>query len=46
VGRLIPGFQGDLALLDRDLLSVPTPWIDSTRVVLTVVGGRIVYRAP
>jgi predicted amidohydrolase YtcJ len=46
VGRLIPGFQGDLVLLDRDLLGVPTPWIDSTRVVLTVVGGRIVYRAP
>ena len=46
VGRLMPGFQADLVLLDRDLLSAPAPWIDSTRVALTVIGGRIVHRAP
>ncbi|MGE0554058.1 MAG: amidohydrolase [Gemmatimonadales bacterium] len=46
VGRLTPGRQADFAVLSRNLLAIQPAWIDSTRVVLTAVGGRVVYRAP
>lgn len=46
VGRLKPGMKADLAVLDRDLLTMPQDSLDHARVRLTIVGGKVVYRAP
>ncbi len=44
-GRLAPGYQADLVLLDQDLTRVPPEAIERARVRATVVGGRVVYEA-
>ncbi|MEO8202122.1 MAG: amidohydrolase family protein, partial [Gemmatimonadota bacterium] len=44
-GSIRVGKLGDLALLDRNLLTIPASEIARTKVVLTVLGGKIVYRA-
>jgi predicted amidohydrolase YtcJ len=44
-GTLSVGRKADLVLLDRNLLTVPATSIDSVRVRLTMVGGRVVFRA-
>ncbi|MDL2717322.1 MAG: amidohydrolase [Acidobacteriota bacterium] len=46
-GRVAPGFDADFTVLDRDVVAVATPAgeILKTKVVMTVVGGEIVYRA-
>lgn len=46
VGSLEPGKLADLVILDRDITQIPQAEIRDTQVVLTVVGGRIVYRRP
>ena len=43
-GSIEPGKLADLAVLSQDILSVPADAIRETKVYLTVVGGRIVYR--
>jgi predicted amidohydrolase YtcJ len=45
-GVLKPGARADLVLLDRDLTLIPPTDIPNARVLVTVVGGRVVYRAP
>ncbi len=47
-GVLAPGKWADITVTDQDLLQVPERDILKTRVLLTVVGGRIVHdgRAP
>lgn len=40
-GTLEPGKLADLAVLDRDYLTVPAAELPATRAVLTLVGGRI-----
>jgi hypothetical protein len=47
-GRIAPGFDADLTVLDRDVVSdaLPPAEIPKSKVLLTVVGGEIVYRAP
>jgi len=42
-GRLAPGLLADLVVLDRDLLSVTPGEVRDARVLLTVVGGRVVF---
>jgi predicted amidohydrolase YtcJ len=42
-GRMVPGQLADLAVLDRDYLSVPEEEIKSIVSVLTVVDGRVVH---
>ena len=42
-GRLMPGRYADLAVLDRDVLTVPDDEIAETRSVMTVVGGRTTW---
>jgi len=42
-GTLAVGKLADLAVLDRDYLSVPTEEIGGTVSLLTMVGGRVVY---
>ena len=44
-GRLAPGYVADFVVLDRDLTVIPAVEILKTRVLLTVVGGRVVYVA-
>lgn len=45
-GKIAKGYDADLTVLERDVVSpaVPAPDIPKTRVVLTVVGGEIVYQ--
>lgn len=42
-GMLARGMLADLVLIDRDLTRMPPETIRDARVVLTVVGGRVVY---
>ena len=44
-GTLARGYLADLVVLDKDILSIPADEIRSTRVLFTVVGGQIRYRA-
>jgi hypothetical protein len=43
LGRLAPGFRADLVLLDQDLYSVASTAIGATHVLLTMVGGDVVF---
>ena len=45
LGSIEPGNHADLAVLDRDVFTVPDEELKRTRSVLTLVGGRIVYDA-
>lgn len=45
VGTLEVGKLADLAVLSQDIFSVPPETIGKTRVVTTMVGGKIVYGA-
>ncbi len=47
-GRIAPGFDADLTVLDRDIVSdsLPAAEIPKAKVLLTVVGGEVVYSAP
>jgi predicted amidohydrolase YtcJ len=42
-GMLKPGFLADLVIVDRDPFSVQPAQIKGLKVLLTMVGGRIVY---
>ena len=42
-GTLMPGMLADLVVLSRDITRVPPREILTTEILLTVVGGKIVY---
>jgi predicted amidohydrolase YtcJ len=42
-GLLARGMLADIVVIDRDLTSIPPETIRDARVMLTVVGGRVVY---
>jgi predicted amidohydrolase YtcJ/outer membrane protein assembly factor BamB/cytochrome c553 len=44
LGTLEPGKLADLVVLDRDILSEPAPEILKTRIIYTVLNGKVVYR--
>lgn len=44
-GRLLPGLDGDLAILDRDITAAPATEIGAASVAATVVGGKVVFGA-
>lgn len=44
-GTISPGKLADLVALSDDLFSIPPERIKDARVVLTVVGGKVVYQA-
>jgi len=46
LGSLEPGKFADFLVLDRDYLTVPEADIANTRVLMTVVGGKIVHLVP
>jgi predicted amidohydrolase YtcJ len=43
-GRLAPGYVADFVVLDRDLTAIPAGEILKTRILQTVVDGRVVYK--
>lgn len=45
-GKLAPGNQADLVLLDQDLTAIPPETIDRVRVRTTLVGGKVVFQRP
>lgn len=45
IGQLKPGLKADLVVVDRDLLTMPSAEIDRAKIRVTVVGGKVVYRA-
>ena len=44
-GSLEPGKLADMVVLSHDIMSVPEDQIMQARVTLTILGGRVVYRA-
>lgn len=45
-GSLEPGKLADFIVLDRDLFKIEPSEIGKTEVLLTVVGGKVVYESP
>ena len=45
-GTLESGKLADLVVLDKDLFTIPADRLREARVVMTVVGGKVVYEAP
>ncbi|MEG0260640.1 MAG: amidohydrolase [Lysinibacillus sp.] len=42
-GQIVPGFEADFTVLERDIFSVDVEEIPHIRVAYTVIDGRIVY---
>ena len=42
-GSLTVGKLADLVVIDRDLFAIPAPELKEARVMLTIVGGKVVY---
>jgi predicted amidohydrolase YtcJ len=45
-GSLEPGKLADLIVLSQDLFKIPPDAIGKTEVLLTMVGGKVVYQSP
>ena len=45
-GSLTPGKLADIVVLSRDILMVPDRDIPGTKVLMTIVGGKVMYEAP
>ncbi|MBV8468456.1 MAG: amidohydrolase [Burkholderiaceae bacterium] len=45
VGSIEPGKLADLAVLDRNFMTAPENQLAFTKVLLTMVGGRVVWRS-
>jgi predicted amidohydrolase YtcJ len=45
-GSLEPGKLADLIVVDQDLFKIPASQIDKTEVLVTMVGGKVVYESP
>jgi predicted amidohydrolase YtcJ len=43
VGRIKAGFYADFTIIDRDIFDIPVKEIPKTKVIHTIVGGRVVY---
>ncbi|MBR0896731.1 amidohydrolase [Bradyrhizobium tropiciagri] len=44
-GRLLPGYDADIAVLSQDIFSVDPRALPETRSILTIVDGQVVYCA-
>jgi predicted amidohydrolase YtcJ len=44
-GSLTPGKYADIVVLSKDILTVPAEEIREAKVLYTIVGGKILYRA-
>lgn len=45
-GKLAPGYFADLVVHSQDLFSIPSMDIHKTKVLLTMVDGKVVFRDP
>jgi predicted amidohydrolase YtcJ len=45
IGSIAPGKRADLVLLDRDVLTVSPEEMRDTKVLWTMVAGKVVWRA-
>lgn len=45
-GKLAPGYDADLVLLDQDLTAIPPDALERVVVRTTVVGGKVVFSQP
>lgn len=45
-GSITPGKLADLVVLSQDLMTIPEEEIPATRVVFTILGGKVRYRDP
>ena len=45
LGSIQPGKYADLVVLDRDYFTIPADRIKDIKPVMTMVGGKIVFRA-
>jgi predicted amidohydrolase YtcJ len=45
-GTIEPGKLADIAVLSQDIFTAPTPALPQTVSLLTMVGGKVVYRSP
>jgi predicted amidohydrolase YtcJ len=45
IGSIAPGKQADLTLVDRDVLTVPAEEMRDTKILWTMVAGRVVWSA-
>jgi predicted amidohydrolase YtcJ len=45
IGTIAPGKQADLVLVDRDVMTVPAEEMRDTKVLWTMMGGKIVWSA-
>jgi len=43
LGKIAPGYLADLVALSQDLLTIPPPEIDRTKVELTIMDGQVVF---
>ena len=43
-GRIMPGFLADIIVFSKDLFTIPSMDIHTTKVVLTIFDGKIIYR--
>ena len=43
-GMIKQGYLADLAVFDRDLMSIPPEAIRAAEVIMTIVGGEIVFQ--
>ena len=44
LGTIAPGKLADIAVIDRDLLTIPPESLAAARVAVTVAGGKVIYR--
>ncbi len=44
-GSITPGKLADITVLSRDIMTIPDDSIPATRVVYTIIGGQVKYRA-
>ena len=44
-GSITAGKLADITVLDRDIMTIPEEEIPQARVLYTIVGGRVLYRA-
>ena len=45
-GTIAPGRFADMVVLPEDIMTVPAKRIEQMRVMMTMVGGKVVFRDP
>jgi hypothetical protein len=45
-GSIVVGKAGDFTVLDHDIMTIPEAMIPKTKNLMTIIAGKVVYRAP